>query len=155
VAQWRARVIRGLAASLICLGAVLVSKSNAASISSTSKAAMHLQKLSLVATAAIFVLSATASSAETAVSEVALGKDDLVIQGQHLYEHNCSHCHGPNMVNAGTVAFDLRKFPHNDKDRFIDSVTNGKNGRMPSWGDILTATDIDKLWAYISNYKQQ
>jgi cytochrome c55X len=122
---------------------------------------MKFQKLRLAAAAAFLIQSMTVSSAEekmeAAVSQTdpKAGSDpstaELFIQGQHLYEHNCSHCHGPNMVNPGTVAFDLRKFPHNDKDRFVDSVTNGKNGRMPSWGDILTTADIDKLWAYISS----
>jgi cytochrome c55X len=79
---------------------------------------------------------------------------DLAAQGQQLYAHHCSHCHGFNMVNAGTIAFDLRKFPHGDKDRFVHSVTYGKNNRMPSWGDLLTTDDIDKLWAYVSSYKQ-
>src|SRR5689334_15640792 len=38
-----------------------------------------------------------------------------VVKGKALYMHHCSHCHGFNMVNAGTIAFDLRQFPHNDK----------------------------------------
>jgi mono/diheme cytochrome c family protein len=123
---------------------------------------MKLQNLCLAAGAMLFVQSTTVSFAEenaattshTEANAGAVSSDDLAIQGQHLYEHNCSHCHGPNMINPGTIAFDLRKFPHNDKDRFVDSVTNGKNGRMPPWGDLLTAADLDRLWAYISSYKQ-
>ena len=55
-----------------------------------------------------------------------------------LYAHHCSHCHGFNMVNPGTVTYDLRQFPHDDKARFVHSVTEGKNGRMPPWGDLLS-----------------
>ena len=70
-------------------------------------------------------------------------------KGRALYAHHCSHCHGFNMVNPGTVAYDLRQFPHDQKSRFVSSVTNGKNGRMPQWGDLLSREEIDKLWAYV------
>jgi len=45
-------------------------------------------------------------------------------------------------------AFDLRKFPHEDKARFVTSVTRGKQN-MPPWGDLLKPEDIDALWAYV------
>jgi mono/diheme cytochrome c family protein len=70
-------------------------------------------------------------------------------KGKVLYGTNCVHCHGINMVTPGTVAFDLREFPHDDKARFVNSVTHGKNNRMPPWGDILKPEDIDNLWAYV------
>jgi mono/diheme cytochrome c family protein len=74
---------------------------------------------------------------------------DPVEQGRTLYALHCSHCHGFNMVNPGTVAFDLRRFPQDDKARFVNSVTQGKNNRMPPWGDVLSPEQIDELWAYI------
>ena len=49
------------------------------------------------------------------------------------------------MVTAGTVAFDLRQFPPDQKLRFVDSVTHGKNNRMPPWGDLLTPQQIDQI----------
>jgi mono/diheme cytochrome c family protein len=70
-------------------------------------------------------------------------------QGRALYTRVCAHCHGFNMVTPGTVAFDLRTFPHDAKERFVDSVTHGKNNRMPPWGDVLTPEQIDELWAYV------
>ena len=72
-----------------------------------------------------------------------------VAKGKALYGTNCLHCHGINMVTPGTAAFDLREFPHDDKARFVNSVTHGKNNRMPPWGDILKPEDIDNLWAYV------
>ncbi len=74
---------------------------------------------------------------------------DMAEKGKALYAHHCSHCHGFNMVNAGTIAYDLRQFPHNDKARFVHSVTEGKNGRMPQWGDLLKPQEIDEIWAYV------
>ncbi len=53
------------------------------------------------------------------------------------------------MVNPGTITFDLRRFPHEDKPRFVHSVTEGKNGRMPAWGDLLSVQEIDEIWAYV------
>ncbi len=53
------------------------------------------------------------------------------------------------MVNPGTVTYDLRQFPHDQKERFVQSVTKGKNGRMPRWSDLLSREDIDDLRAYV------
>jgi cytochrome c55X len=69
--------------------------------------------------------------------------------GKALYAQHCSHCHGFGMVNPGNVVPDLREFPSDDKQRFVDTVTHGKNNRMPPWGDILSSAEIDELWAYI------
>jgi mono/diheme cytochrome c family protein len=74
---------------------------------------------------------------------------DLALKGKSLYAQHCSHCHGFNMINPGTVTYDLRTFPHGQKDRFVDSVINGKAGIMPPWGDAISLDDIDALWAYV------
>jgi len=71
-----------------------------------------------------------------------------VDKGKQLYAKNCLHCHGRNMVTPGTVAYDLRQFPENDKPRFETSVMKGKKN-MPPWGDKLTSEQIDDLWAYV------
>jgi mono/diheme cytochrome c family protein len=73
----------------------------------------------------------------------------LIDKGKSLYAHYCSRCHGPNMITPGTAVYDLRQFPHEQKGRFIQSVTRGKNDRMPSWGDVLSQDDLEGLWAYV------
>src|ERR1700730_6648837 len=70
-------------------------------------------------------------------------------QGKVTFAQKCSHCHGPNMVNAGTITPDLRKFP-DDRERFSTTVKLGKNGKMPPWGDLLIDDGIADLWAYLS-----
>ena len=70
--------------------------------------------------------------------------------GKITYAKNCSHCHGPNMVNAGTITPDLRAFP-DDRTRFVTTVKQGKNGKMPPWGDILSEREIADVWAFISS----
>ena len=52
------------------------------------------------------------------------------------------------MVNPGNGSFDLRKFPHDDRTRFFNSVRNGKNS-MPPWKDILRPDEIESVWAYV------
>jgi len=77
-----------------------------------------------------------------------------VAQGKQLFKDFCQKCHGIDMVSPGPPFFDLRTFPHDEKPRFVDSVTNGKRA-MPAWGAIIKPADIELLWSYVSSYKQQ
>jgi mono/diheme cytochrome c family protein len=72
---------------------------------------------------------------------------EQVQRGASLYARNCSACHGARMLDPQS-AFDLRKFPHDDHDRFVSSVTRGKN-QMPPWGGVLKPDEIEALWAYV------
>jgi mono/diheme cytochrome c family protein len=67
--------------------------------------------------------------------------------GAEIYQRNCSPCHGPHMQDPQS-AFNLRDFPADQRDRFVTSVTRGKN-QMPPWGDMLKPDDIEALWAYV------
>ena len=70
-----------------------------------------------------------------------------IAQGAAIFARNCSPCHGAHMEDPGG-AFDLRTFPPEQHDRFVNSVTNGKNG-MPPWGGLLKPEEIEDLWAYV------
>lgn len=110
-------------------------------------------KVSSIAAAAYFAaaITANAQTAPAAAPEQQASADQAQIdEGKGIFAHNCSHCHGPNMVNSGTVAPDLRRFPE-DKTRFFSTVKLGKNGRMPPWGDLLSDDQIADLWAYMSS----
>jgi mono/diheme cytochrome c family protein len=107
------------------------------------------------ALAASFVSSAFAEDPAKVAAASAQSETEMAAKGKALYAHHCSHCHGFNMVNPGTIAFDLRQFPHNDKARFVHSVTQGKNGRMPPWGDLLKPEEIDEIWAYVKTGGEQ
>jgi mono/diheme cytochrome c family protein len=67
--------------------------------------------------------------------------------GAGLYARHCAACHGVRMVNP-EGATDLRKFPDDERERFINSVSKGRNS-MPPWADLLTPDEIDALWAYV------
>ena len=73
----------------------------------------------------------------------------LAAAGKSLYARHCSHCHGPSMITSSTVAYDLRRFPVEAKERFVESVIFGKNGKMPPWGDKVNLEEIDAIWAYV------
>jgi len=92
--------------------------------------------------------------ADQAASEQAKIDRAKIDLGKAIFAERCSHCHGPNMVNPGTITPDLRRFP-DDHDRFVNTVKNGKNNRMPPWGDVLNDDDIAELWAYISSRRTQ
>ena len=75
---------------------------------------------------------------------------EQVLTGSTLYSRYCSVCHGAHMQNPDDEigAFDLRQFPRDQHDRFVASVTRGKNS-MPPWGDRIKPADIEALWAYV------
>jgi mono/diheme cytochrome c family protein len=72
---------------------------------------------------------------------------EQIVAGAELYAVNCSPCHGARMQDPG-AAFNLRKFPPDQRDRFVNSITRGKN-QMPPWGDFFKPDQLDALWAYI------
>ncbi len=74
---------------------------------------------------------------------------DPAAAGRKIYVSSCQRCHGLNLATNG-IGFDLRTFPAQDKERFVRSVTHGKNA-MPAWGGTLKPEQIDLLWAYIGS----
>ena len=72
---------------------------------------------------------------------------EQIRSGAEIYERNCSPCHGARMQDP-QGAFDLRKFPRAERERFVLSVSRGKN-QMPGWGGLLKPEDIEALWAYV------
>jgi cytochrome c55X len=110
------------------------------------------------ATAATFAAVAVLAIVSTITAGAADEQTDSSVQaqidhGKATYAQKCSHCHGPSLVNPGTVTPDLRGFP-DDKPRFVTTVKQGKNNRMPPWGDILSDEEITDLWAYVSSRRK-
>jgi mono/diheme cytochrome c family protein len=89
---------------------------------------------------ALLVLCASAASAQSFPPE-------RIRTGAEIFARNCSPCHGTRMQNPES-AFDLRKFSRDQHDRFVASVTRGKN-QMPPWGDLLSPEEVEALWAYV------
>jgi mono/diheme cytochrome c family protein len=93
----------------------------------------------ILAITAVIALAAAAAAQEFPPQQIEAGAK--------IFARNCSPCHGARMRDP-EGAFDLRKFPHDAHDRFIASVTRGKN-QMPPWGDLLKPDEVEALWAYV------
>ena len=85
----------------------------------------------------------------TVASEAMLAEfsSERIEQGKKMYKQLCLRCHGPEM-NGGNNAYDLRIFPLEQRERFFNSVLNGKRA-MPPWKDVLSEEEIGHLWAYV------
>ena len=114
----------------------------------SAPAKRHLPRL--VAWATLVLLVSTAAVAVPATAQDSSPADasaEQVRRGADIYERNCSPCHGPHMRDPES-AFNLRNFPADQHDRFVASVTRGKN-QMPPWADMLAPDEIEALWAYV------
>jgi mono/diheme cytochrome c family protein len=83
-----------------------------------------------------------------AFSATATADEAAVRKGAKIYENNCSTCHGDDLQNNSSIAFDLRRLKAGEHSRFVNSVLHGKNA-MPSWEGVLTAEQIENLWVYV------
>lgn len=90
---------------------------------------------------AALVLGSGATAANPPAAEA------LAAQGRKVYTSLCARCHGVDMVTTG-AAYDLRRFPADQKERFERSVMQGVRA-MPAWASALAPGDIDALWAYL------
>jgi mono/diheme cytochrome c family protein len=108
-----------------------------------------LVALAIAGTMATAASARADDSARKSASTAAASAAAQVDEGRRIYAQHCSHCHGFNMVSAGNVTFDLREFPRDEEDRFLESVVNGKDNRMPPWGDVLSVDEIEAIWAYV------
>ena len=68
--------------------------------------------------------------------------------GERIYRNYCATCHGDDMVNTSTSTFDLRRLRADERPRFENSVTNGKN-QMPPWKGVISPDDMDLIWNYL------
>jgi mono/diheme cytochrome c family protein len=70
-----------------------------------------------------------------------------IAAGTEIYAERCAACHGERLRATGS-AFDLLKLRPDERERF-DKVVNDGKGQMPPWGGVLSAEEIDQLWAYV------
>jgi mono/diheme cytochrome c family protein len=89
--------------------------------------------------AGVFAVSPSLAAADAAKVE----------KGAAVYALRCEGCHGQALRNtSGGWSFDLRKLKPDDHERFVESVTSGKDN-MPSWYGILKDDEIEAIWSYI------
>ena len=93
-----------------------------------------------------------AAAAADAGADKEWTKDDLIAQGEKVYNKNCSVCHGatgagippafPAMTGSAVATGPI--------DGHLNIILNGKN-IMPAWKDVLNDTDIAAVIAYERN----
>ncbi|MFM2057080.1 MAG: hypothetical protein RLY71_1465 [Pseudomonadota bacterium] len=99
--------------------------------------------------AAFHVQAKDATPAEPSAS-AALVQRPSAEAGRRAYTSTCARCHGINLVASSSAYFDLRTFPRDEKDRFLNSVTNGKR-QMPAWGGLVKPETMESIWLYIGS----
>jgi mono/diheme cytochrome c family protein len=120
-------------------------------IASEAKQSQTVTSVIEIASPRFARLAMTASLLVALSPPLARAADGDVDQGRDTYHELCATCHGRDMINAGTLSFDLRKFPKDDAERFKTSVLNGKGRAMPAWADKLSDEDVANLWAYVKS----
>ena len=74
---------------------------------------------------------------------------DKIEAGATIYGNYCSNCHGDELRNtSGGATFDLTRLRAADRDRFVNSVLNGKS-QMPPWRGVLDMEQIESIWSFI------
>ena len=71
----------------------------------------------------------------------------MIAAGSDTFNTYCATCHGNTLESSGQT-FDLRKLRATERNRFQNSVTNGKN-QMPPWKGVLSEDELEGLWRYI------
>ncbi len=77
--------------------------------------------------------------------------------GQRMFANNCAVCHG----SAGTGAIGFPNLTDNDwlyggePATIKQTITNGRNGGMPAWGDVLGEDGVRDVASYVMTLSNQ
>lgn len=103
------------------------------------------------AAACVAALGACAQVPAAAASVPPTPRAEVSVEaGRRAYTSSCTRCHGIGLVSTSSAYYDLRTFPKDEKQRFIDSVANGKR-QMPAWNGILKPEAIESIWLYVGS----
>src|SRR5262245_24329433 len=81
-----------------------------------------------------------------AMTSPARAQDDAAT-GEEVYEQHCQSCHGEKLRSTGAIP-DLRELGKDDRGKFDKMVMEGR-GQMPAWQGVVSAQELDQLWAYV------
>lgn len=84
--------------------------------------------------------------------------DKLAAEGKNVFQTNCIGCHGPDgkgnqAVGAPNLTDNIWLYGGSEA-TVIQSITNGRNGRMPAWKDTLGTEKVHLLAAYVYSLSQ-
>ncbi len=87
---------------------------------------------------------------EQSIEELQNNKKAL-LSGQRIFANNCSICHG----SAATGNLGFPNLTDNDflyggtPEAILTSITYGRNGQMPPWGDAIGKNGVEAVTSYI------
>lgn len=90
--------------------------------------------------------------ANTPIEELAMNNKARKM-GQRLYANNCSLCHGAD----ATGAFGFPKLTDNNwlyggkPEQIKQSITHGRTGMMPAWGQVIDKAGLTNVAAYVQS----
>ncbi len=92
------------------------------------------------------------TGAPSTVEADAAGEQELIAQGESVYEQNCARCHGERGTGAGSAypALAGNERVTGEPDRVVEIVVHGHGG-MPAFGDELSNEEITAVVSYIRN----
>jgi mono/diheme cytochrome c family protein len=84
----------------------------------------------------------------------ALGAESAVKEGKKLFENTCADCHRTNGqgLPAAFPALDKNPFVVGDPGKLIDTVLNGRKGKlgqMPSWKENYNDRELAAILTYV------
>jgi mono/diheme cytochrome c family protein len=84
----------------------------------------------------------------------AQGVDTLIQEGKKLFEGTCADCHRINGQGLPDKfpALDKNPFVAGDPNKVIDTVLNGRKGKlgqMPSWKDTFSDQQLGAIISYV------
>ena len=75
------------------------------------------------------------------------GDGDEGASGKEIYSQRCANCHGEDGQGASGPSME-GVADRLTRDEHIEIVTDGRNGKMPAWGDNLTKEEIEAVVDY-------
>lgn len=94
-------------------------------------------------------------------ASAAIGRGAVVEDPAKIYESRCAMCHGRDGRGSqfgkskGVPDFTDSAWQKSRTDRqLIDSVTDGKNGKMPAWKSRLSVAEISALVGRVREFKK-
>jgi cytochrome c oxidase cbb3-type subunit 3 len=81
----------------------------------------------------------------------------VAAEGKKIFEQNCVACHGPEgkgmqALGAPNLTDDIWLYGGTHA-KLVETITKGRNGRMPSHKDFLGEAKVHLLAAYVYSFR--
>jgi cytochrome c553 len=105
----------------------------------------------------VLIVALVGCEVERRKSDRELGLNPQQASGRHLYDQHCDRCHAPysSRKRQGPSLKAMFKRPYlrasglAASDERVSEIIRYGHGKMPGFGQVLSASDIDDLLAYL------